>query len=80
MNDQLDFLKCYYRPAFFKIKIDLPFEFKNLQELTDGALSLYLHEYIHFIQDISTIYGLVNISTINYYIQDCASRIFTEKD
>ncbi|MCT4319245.1 hypothetical protein SAMN05421856_11036 [Chryseobacterium taichungense] len=78
MNDQLDFLKCYYRPAFFKIKIDLPFEFKNLQELTDGALSLYLHEYIHFIQDISTIYGLVNISTINYYIQDCASRIFKE--
>ncbi|MPS63884.1 hypothetical protein [Chryseobacterium sp.] len=78
MNDQLDFLKCYYRPAFFKIKIDLPFEFKNLKELTDGTLSVYLHEYIHFIQDISTIYGLVNISTINYYIQDCASRIYRE--
>ncbi|AZI38650.1 hypothetical protein [Epilithonimonas vandammei] len=80
MNDQLDFLKCYYRPAFFKIKIDLPFEFKNLKELTDGTLSLYLHEYIHFIQDISTIYGLVNISTINYYIQDCASRIYRENN
>ncbi|QQQ70346.1 hypothetical protein [Chryseobacterium indologenes] len=78
MDNQLDFLKCYYRPAFFKIKIDVPVEFKNLNELTDGTLSLYLHEYIHFIQDISTIYGLVNISTINYYIQDCASRIYKE--
>lgn len=80
MSDQLDFLKCYYRPSFFRIKMDLPFEFKDLNELPDGALSLYLHEYIHFIQDISTIYGLVNISTINHYIQDCASRIYKENN
>ena len=82
MINQLDFLKCYYRPAFFQIKIDLPVDLGNLGEVTDGTLSLYLHEYIHFIQDISTIYGLINISTINYYIQDCAARISrqTEKE
>lgn len=80
MNQQLDFLKCYYRPAFFQIKIDLPVQLNNLNEMTDSTLSLYLHEYIHFIQDISTIYGLINISTINYYIQDCAARIYRQSE
>lgn len=80
MSQQLDFLKCYYRPAFFHIKIDLPVEIGNLNDVTDSTLSLYLHEYIHFIQDISTIYGLINISTINYYIQDCAARIHRQAE
>jgi hypothetical protein len=73
-----EFLSCYYRPAFFKMKIDLHTDLSNLNEISDGAFSLYLHEYIHFIQDISTIYGLMNISTINYYLQDCAHRIHKE--
>jgi hypothetical protein len=76
--EDLEFIKCYYRPSFFQMKIDLPVDLGKLGEATDGTLSLYLHEYIHFIQDISTIYGLMNISTINYYIQDCASRIYKE--
>lgn len=76
--EKLEFIKCYYRPSFFQMKIDLPVDLGKLAEVTDGTLSLYLHEYIHFIQDISTIYGLMNISTINYYIQDCASRICKE--
>lgn len=80
MSQQLDFLKCYYRPAFFQIKIDVPVELNTLNDLTDSTLSLYLHEYIHFIQDISTIYGLINISTINYYIQDCAAKIHRQKE
>jgi len=77
--ENLEFIKCYYRPSFFQMKIDLPVDLRILGDVTDGTLSLYLHEYIHFIQDISTIYGLMNISTINYYIQDCASRIFKQE-
>lgn len=80
MNQQLDFLKCYYRPAFFQIKIASPVELNNWKDMTDSTLSFYLHEYIHFIQDISTIYGLINISTINYYIQDSASRIHRQSE
>lgn len=79
MEQQLDFGKCYYRPSFFKMKIDLPIDMSNLNELPDGAFGLYFHEYIHFVQDISTIYGLMNISTINYYIQYCAHKIYTDK-
>lgn len=79
MEQQLDFGKCYYRPSFFKMKIDLPIDMSNLNELPDGAFGLYFHEYIHFVQDISTIYGLMNISTINYYIQYCAHKIYNDK-
>jgi len=71
----LEFIKCYYRPSFFRMKIDLPVDLSNLRDITDGTFSLYFHEYIHFIQDISTIYGLMNISTITYYIQDVAHRV-----
>lgn len=43
-----------------------------------GAYSLFFHEYIHYIQDITTIYGLMNLDIIAYYIQDVASRIGKE--
>lgn len=79
IEQQLDFGKCYYRPSFFHMKIDLPVDFNNLNEIPEGAFGLYLHEYIHFVQDISTIYGLMNISTINHYIQYCAHKIYNEK-
>ena len=79
IEQHLNFGNCYYRPSFFHMKIDLPVDFTNLNEIPEGAFGLYLHEYIHFVQDISTIYGLMNISTINHYIQTCASKIFKDK-
>ena len=78
-EQQLDFGNCYYRPSFFHMKIDLPIDLNNLNEIPEGAFGLYLHEYIHFVQDISTIYGLMNISTINHYIQFCAHKIYNDK-
>ncbi len=80
MEQQLDLGKCYYKPSFFNMKIDLPIELDNLNDIPVGAMGLYYHEYIHFIQDISTIYGLMNISTINYYIQSCAHYIEKNKN
>ena len=77
--ENLEFLKCYYRPSFFRMKIDVPVDFNNLLEISDATFSLYLHEYIHFLQDISTIYGLMNISTITYYLHDVAHRL-TKQD
>lgn len=73
--ENLDFLKCYYRPSFFRMKVDVPVKFDDLKVIPDAAFALYFHEYVHFIQDISTIYGLVNISTITFYIHESAHRI-----
>ncbi|WP_282040058.1 hypothetical protein [Saccharicrinis aurantiacus] len=79
MYDKLDLGSCYYKPSFFNMKIDLPISLGDLNDLPEGAMGLYYHEYIHFIQDISTIYGLMNISTINYYIQSCAHHVEKNK-
>lgn len=76
MVENLDFLKCYYRPSFFMMKVDVPVDMMNLLAVTDGTFSLYFHEYIHFVQDISTIYGLMNISVITYYIHKSAHKIY----
>lgn len=73
--DYLAFGRSYYSSAFFRMKVDVPVSLEVLNDIPDGTMSLYLHEYVHFLQDISTIYGLMNIANILYYIHDTASRI-----
>jgi hypothetical protein len=80
MEQKLELGSCYYKPAFFNMKIDLPIDMEDLKTIPEGAMGLYFHEYIHFIQDISTIYGLSNMSIINYYIQSCAHYIEKKKN
>lgn len=75
MEQIKEFGKCYYQSSFFNMKIDLPLDLTNLNQIPEGAWGLYYHEYIHYIQDITAIYGLMNISTANFYIQYCASKI-----
>jgi hypothetical protein len=49
-----------YFPSFFCIKVetnDKPEDFLN-----QNNLDTVIHEYLHFIQDVSTVYGLANTS------------------
>lgn len=80
MIDYQYYGNSYYTPAFFRMKIDGPYDLLDFEEMSNAALAFYLHEYIHFIQDISTIYGLMNIHNTIYYIQDIASRIGKQKE
>lgn len=80
MQEKLELGQCYYRPSFFNMKVDVLVELNDLKEIPEGTMALYFHEYIHYLQDISTIYGLMNMSTINYYIQSCAHYIFQQKE
>lgn len=80
MEEKLEFGQCYYKPSFFNMKVDVLVELNDLREIPEGTMGLYFHEYIHFLQDISTIYGLMNMSTINYYIQSCAHNIAQDKE
>jgi len=79
MEQKLELGNCYYRPSFFNMKIDLPINLEDLNTIPEGAMGLYFHEYIHYLQDISTIYGLMNISTITFYIQSCAHYLSKNK-
>lgn len=53
----------FYTPAFFKIYIETvnPIDPKQLSEKEQAT---FIHEYTHFIQDFTTLYGLSNIYNI----------------
>lgn len=55
MKDLYSRQEGVYIPSFFCMKIDsLSFD----EDMSDRDLSLFVHEYIHFIQNIATLYGL----------------------
>lgn len=57
-----------YKTSAFCIILDLPIDLNNfIYNLNDNQYSLYLHEYMHFLQDISTAYGLMKFSNILLY-------------
>lgn len=80
MEQKLEYGNSYYQFSFFNMKVDVPGDLMDLENLPENFLGLYFHEYIHYIQDVSTIYGLMSMSTTNYYIQACAHFISKIKD
>jgi len=51
----------YYFPSFFRMNIGTGL-LEDINRNNRATLNVYFHEYIHFYQDIATIYGLQNIS------------------
>ena len=49
-----------YVPSFFMMKIDSE-HFGN--EMTDRETSFFVHEYVHFLQSITTVKGLERITS-----------------
>lgn len=69
-----------YRAGQFVIRIDGPLDledFPNCLNFTPQLYSLFLHEYLHFIQDVSTRYGIMKESTIYSTISTIANNIRT---
>lgn len=60
-NDDLAAAEGSYSPTFFKMFVGTDNDLNDLLNLTDRDAALFLHEYIHYLQDISTTYGLLNI-------------------
>lgn len=56
------FLRGYYTPSFYKLVVNTTYDLTNLKELEKqpAPFSTFYHEYLHFIQDISTPFGLMN--------------------
>jgi hypothetical protein len=84
MREQLNTLLGFYRPSFFKMQVNHTDDLNNPNVLTDIPSAIYLHEYIHFLQDITTTYGFINISTVvdyikfvNNFTRNGTSRIFS---
>ena len=50
--------KGSYTPGFFLMKVSFPFDINKLSELSTEDLGTFAHEYVHFLQNTSTPYGL----------------------
>lgn len=60
----------FYKPSTFRIHISTNFSFSRFD---DRDWSVFAHEYMHFIQDISTVNGAYNIYVISEYLKSFAS-------
>lgn len=59
-----------YIPSFFFMKVATEESLANLENCSDQTKATFFHEYIHFLQDIYTLFGLRNINyTVNLVYQ-----------
>lgn len=65
-----------YIPAFFEMQVDTDINDFDLQKMSNHDLCVFLHEYIHFLQDITTVYGLNNIYVYTEYVSSVVNRIY----
>lgn len=77
MSRILHQLLGYYTPAFFHINVGTNSSFERF---SDRDLSVYLHEYIHFIQDTTTIYGLNNMYVYSEYIRFAINNAYKSQN
>lgn len=56
----------FYLPAFFYMKIETDESLINIDKCSKITQATIYHEYIHFLQDLYTLYGLRNI---NYFVE-----------
>lgn len=55
------YVPASYLASFLRIKINVEADFKNLRHLPDEVKALFFHEYTHFIQNLTTQYGLTTL-------------------
>lgn len=63
-----------YYPAFFEMKLKID-EMIDLNTCSDMDFALFFHEYIHFLQDVTTSYGLMRCYSYGEYIQSVVNDI-----
>lgn len=65
-----------YIPSFFEMNISTDSDDLSIDKLSDRDVTILFHEYIHFLQDFTTIYGLSAIYTHSEYIRSVINRIY----
>ena len=69
MREELQSALGLYSPSFFKMYIGVTEKMDDIFKLSVPASAAFLHEYVHFLQDITTIYGQKNIISAVDYIK-----------
>lgn len=66
----------FYIPAFFEMHIDTDSDDMTINKLSIKDMTVLFHEYIHFIQDFTTFYGLNIIFVYCEYMHSIINRIY----
>lgn len=66
----------YYLPAFLYIWLNDSIDFQNFENHSDEVKGTFIHEYCHFLQDVSTTYGYSNFLCL---IQEFLYKVRKEK-
>lgn len=61
-----------YYPSYMLMKMDSSINFDNFEGNRDEQKGTFMHEYCHFIQDVSTTYGYM---TYNYNLQELLLKL-----
>lgn len=69
-----------YLPSFFCIELNIPFDFEKLENNNSGQMSTFIHEYIHYIQDVTTTYGYINFYHYMSLIEVGLNKVATSKE
>lgn len=69
----------YYVPSFFEMHINTFTDDLTITSLSPEDRVVLYHEYIHFLQDVSTYYGLNAIYAHGEYIHSVVTRIYQEQ-
>lgn len=77
MHRRLSTTLGFYNPSFFHINIGTNSSF---EKFFDKDVSVFVHEYIHFLQDVCTIYGLNNMYVYSEYIRFATNEIYKSKN
>jgi hypothetical protein len=79
MREELNSKLGFYNSAFLKMHIHSTEDLQKLEIVSIQTEATYLHEYIHFLQDISSTYGLMNICSIVDYIKLTNNNTLSKK-
>lgn len=67
-----------YIPSFFEMCVNTPSDDLTITNLSPKDRVTYFHEYVHFMQDFSTMMGLNNLYVHSEYIHSVVNRIYTQ--
>ena len=68
-----------YMPSFFRMEIDFPFPhgWDFTQPMDEKWISVFTHEYIHFLQDLSTYVGFNNAYVYSEYMHGAINCVYS---
>lgn len=59
----------FYTPSFFKIQIATDDKIGDIRHMSPEVAAAFFHEYVHYMQDMMTTYGLMNINHVVDFIK-----------